>query len=85
MFNGKAGTQFDASKLYAIDSISPFSTGPSLSAQTWTAAQKYEFDDPATGEIGTVLYDAGNITDAVQLNPNQFYVSKSGYPATKPL
>jgi hypothetical protein len=85
IFIGKAGTAFDASKLYAVDSTSPFSTGSSLSAQTWTAAQQYEFDDPMTGEVGTSLYDAGNIIDAVQLNPNQFYISKSSYSAIKPL
>ena len=83
--NGKAGSVIDPTHLYAVDNQSPFPTTSSLTAATWTAAQKYEFDDPATNEVGTVLYDAGNITDAVQLNPNQFYVSKSGYSATKPL
>lgn len=85
VFNGKAGSLIDPTHLYAVDNQSPFPTTSSLTAVTWTAAQKYEFDDPVTGEVGTVLYSPGNIIDAVQLNPNQFYVSKSGYSATKPL
>jgi len=83
--NGRAGSPIDPTTLYARDVHSPFTTTSPLVAATWTAAQKYEFDDPATGEVGVILYDAGNITDAVQLNPNQFYISKSGYSATKPL
>ncbi len=85
VFNGQAGSSIDPTHLYAVDTQSSFPTKSPLTAVTWTAAQKYEFDDPATGEVGTVLYDPGNITDAVQLNPNQFSVSKSGYTATKPL
>ncbi len=83
--NGRAGSPIDPTTLYARDVHSPFTTTSPLVAATWTAAQKYEFDDPATGGVGVILYDAGNITDAVQLNPNQFYISKSGYSATKPL
>ena len=50
-----------------------------------SASQKYKFKDPATGETGTVLYDAGNIQEGVSLNPNQFYIKKSGAHVEKPL
>ncbi|WP_293915428.1 hypothetical protein [Deinococcus sp.] len=59
--------------------------GTPLSALTWNISQKYEFDDPQTGEVGTVLYNPGNVVDAIRLNPNQFTVTKSTYTATKPL
>ena len=86
--NGKAGTPFNATTWYAHDVHSAFPTvNPlqPLSPLTWTVPQKYEFDDPATGEVGTVLKDMGNIVDRLQINPNKFTVSKSGATATKPL
>ena len=70
---------------YTGDQHSPFPTMKPYSILTITAPQKYEFDDPATNEKGTVLYDPGNIVDAVKLNPNVFYISKSGYSVTSAL
>ena len=70
---------------YAGDGHSPFPVMKPYSTLTITAPQKYEFDDPATGEKGTVLYSPGSIVDAVKLNPNVFYISKSGYNVKSPL
>ena len=70
---------------FAQDGHSPWPTKTPLSVFNCVAPQKYKFDDAATGQVGVVLYDAGSITDAVQLNPNQFYVGKSGGSATTPL
>ena len=70
---------------YTGDGHLPFPTMKSYSILTITAPQKYEFDDPATNDKGTVLYDPGNIVDAVKLNPNVFYISKSGYSVTSAL
>lgn len=67
------------------DVHSVWPTQTPYSALPVTASQKYEFDDPATGEKGTVLYDAGNIQEGVSLNPNIFYIKKSGAHVEEPL
>ncbi len=91
VFNGKAGTPFDAGDPihpYAEDDNSVFPTVSPLrhlTPLTWTIPQKYEFDDPATGEVGTVLKDEGNIVEVLKANPNQFTITKSGSTAKKPL
>ncbi len=68
---------------FDIHSVWPTKTP--YSVLTVTAPQKYEFNDSATGEKGTVLFDAGNIQEGVSLNPSIFYIKKSGAHVEKPL
>jgi hypothetical protein len=70
---------------FTYDIHSAWPTKAPLSKFTCVAPQQYKFDDPATAQVGIVLYAPGSITDAVQLNPNQFYVGKGTGSAITPL
>ena len=75
--NGVAGTPFNGQQLYARDAHSPFPVS-STDAITFTVPQKYKFDDPATNDVGTLLYDCGNIVEGNFLNPFRWDITELG-------
>ena len=88
---GNPEISFDDSTIGATfdgHSCWPTQPGPNLpnySALPVTAPQKYEYDDPATGQFGKLLFDPGSIQEGVSLNPTVFYIKKSGAHVEKPL
>ncbi len=75
--NGRAGSTIDPTVLYARDAHSPFPV-MSTAAITFTVPQQYKFDDQATKDIGTVLYDCGSIVEGNFLDPFRWDITELG-------